>query len=133
MNKREIKFRFQRQYINGGNFWEYAEIPQDLFNENWADLGADFNTLGQYTGLKDKNGKEIYEGDIVNYGDNYPSEVRYTTEGEGGIETCGFYLYEAGRGAKWEKYYPRKHTLFFQTNPIEVLGNVYENPELLSV
>jgi uncharacterized phage protein (TIGR01671 family) len=69
----------------------------------------------QYTGLKDKDGKEIYEGDIVNDGDlNF--EVYRHNSGE----------WKAGWCSLWE---------YISDNEIEncweIIGNIYENPEIL--
>lgn len=87
------------------------------------------NTVGQYTGLTDKNGKKIFEGDIVAYCTNTNRatnkelhEVVFETRGESGyfgikisnIETWGFC-----------PEVPAKL--------MEVIGNIYDNPELLEV
>ncbi len=72
--------------------------------------------LMQFTGLKDKNGKEIYEGDIV----KTPAmlgEIEYR-ESE-----VGFKLVEMGNG-----YYGED---FHLHSPLEVIGNIYENPDKL--
>jgi uncharacterized phage protein (TIGR01671 family) len=81
--------------------------------------------LMQYTGLKDKNGKEIYEGDIVNHGHNYPLVVIWDDDYYW-LDGPGFCLKETGN-----KNGIRYHGLPGYTSPIEVLGNIYENPELL--
>ena len=68
---REIKFR--GKYLDDTSEWLYGSyiiIKEDIFQHKIVDyngflLDIDINTLGQYTGLHDKNGKEIYEGDIV--------------------------------------------------------------------
>ncbi len=75
--------------------------------------------LMQYTGLKDKNGKEIYEGDIVHhlkYGGNW--EVIYTKENTG---------YDLKRDNHESMHLCDK----CQPN-LEIVGNIYENPELVS-
>ena len=72
-------------------------------------------TLMQCTGLKDKNGKLIYEGDIVK--DLIMSEIFYIVK----WFNSGFYLESTISGS----------FLKFDDAQQEVIGNVYENPELL--
>lgn len=129
--KREIKFR--AWVIKSWNNYEWVKnkiiynaypIKSNVsFNENNYKLSfcnKNECELMQYTGLKDKNGVEIYEGDVIkslNYLGNRDitpiiiGVVEYRLGGFG-IEK-GLYL-----GA-------------YQQEDIEVIGNIYENPELL--
>jgi uncharacterized phage protein (TIGR01671 family) len=75
--------------------------------------------LMQFTGLKDKNGKEIYEGDIV--------KAKFTFDEElyiGSIEWCN-------EGGSAEYIIKNSETQLFLANELEVIGNIYENPELI--
>lgn len=80
--------------------------------------------LMQYTGLKDKNGKEIYEGDIVDWdGDQF--EIKYGIQLVDAFEGIGFNLWS---------FYGRSEDIgkaIRLQSAIEVIGNIYENPELL--
>jgi YopX protein len=70
----------------------------------------------QFTGLNDKNGKEIYEGDIVKNGHGNKADIAF---GE-----AEFYCREHG--------FHFKRQLRLLVENIEVIGNIYENPDLLS-
>lgn len=83
-----------------------------------------YGDVQEYSGTKDKNGKEIYEGDIVNFGDDFPSVVVWDILAAG--ETPGFWLKETG-----DYKHHRFYTMTAFTNPIEIIGNIVENPELL--
>jgi uncharacterized phage protein (TIGR01671 family) len=72
----------------------------------------------QYTGLKDKNGKEIYEGDILQDRQG-KGEVKWIQE------HCSFLV----RVRKPHGYHKLEGD--YQLNLTEVIGNIYENPELL--
>jgi uncharacterized phage protein (TIGR01671 family) len=79
--------------------------------------------LMQFTGLKDKNGKEIYEGDIVNYG-NYTDNDKPCNE-EIIFENCSF----VGREIR---KFGDKNAVSMIGKDCEVIGNIYENPDLLT-
>ena len=108
---REIKFRFwntdeEKMYDGGFELYDMARIGGYIDNGLWL----------QFTGLKDKNGKEIYEGDIL----------ENPAYGKGKVEWSE---------RRWECYaekdeYNRGEIL--TRHDIEIIGNIYENPELLN-
>lgn len=78
-------------------------------------------TIGQYTGLHDKNGKEIYEGDIVQglFADQEEPEIKGQVIYSDGQAS---YIVIASNNDEWELGY---------LDNLEVIGNIYDNPELL--
>lgn len=76
--------------------------------------------LLQYTGLKDRSGKEVYEGDIVKFQSGHVGTVEKILES---------FKFRVGRIT----YYICMHDSPFHplSNPFEIIGNIYENPELL--
>lgn len=156
---REIKFRGKLKEHFGdknGNVvlqkgtWVYGGI---VFDENrvWIDtkyhgeIIVDKDTIGQYTGLKDKNGKEIYEGDIVRDMEVYlthqlyvKQEIESVQEAEkyryfGNVAVVEFCTQEiASCGCCYQEFvgtgFKAKRV---DLTCCEVIGNIYDNPELL--
>ena len=124
---REIKFRiFDKKnkkilevdtlFINEGMFKPVGGDEYSVYNYN----NAYYSKLMQYTGLKDKNGVEIYEGDIVRYEFN---KLNYRIEFVNAEFTARRFYQNI------ENLYP---TEFDYGKECEVIGNIYENPELLN-
>jgi uncharacterized phage protein (TIGR01671 family) len=98
----------------------------------------------EWTGLKDKNGKEIYEGDIVIIEDSYTNVI--TDDGKGPIEDANHLAPVIFKGCSFGVDIQESGDCFdarFQSftaitdengqDEFEVIGNIYQNPELLEV
>jgi len=136
--QREIKFRAKhKKWVK--DVWVVWRVP-----ERKKDIAGriDESTLGQFTGLKDKNGKEVWEGDILCVFDE--AVVPVTDEGQGPIEPCNHLVAVEMRNGVWGFEIPASddgetgwYGLHYWSEEIssdgfEVIGNIYENPELLS-
>ena len=125
---REILFRGKRldngEWIEGFFFqiWERTYILWGTTNGAPNMIEVDPLTVGQYTGLTEKNGKKVFEGDVVRRGyenangsfyDNMP--VSYSVNYGGWLTGC------------YERLTPKT----VQRESVEVIGNVHDNPELL--
>lgn len=137
---REILFRGQTR-----RYGEKVRMNGEKVKSNWVyggifpnNRGGDFSiiyqqeptiekftvysdTVGQYTGLTDKNGTKIFEGDVVRYGD---TAHRVVFEQRNGTAYFGL-VYSPLETLPFDNYQDLRQ--------IEVIGNIHDNPELLEV
>lgn len=122
---REIKFRVWNP--NANKFVAYAGVNEMPLHEAGAlTLKVPVYEILQYTGLKDKNGVEIYEGDIVRLTDDWDNESVHK------VEYCAEYDYPAFDVKPHIDAESNGLSHFMATGEIEVIGNIWEHEELLS-
>lgn len=138
---REIKFRgksldgkwlfgYIYRYVNRDGIDTVAiiEIDNNGFDATLNLHKISHNTIGQFTGLHDKNGKEIYEGDIIRSFDSQGEPILHAIEYENNdaqfiVVLAGYTKYDFGCSGitqKWINEFEK-----------EVIGNIHDNPELL--
>jgi uncharacterized phage protein (TIGR01671 family) len=133
---RELKFRVwnkkEKKFEQLDNFWVSADNLYKCFMEWHPEIDGEmvFETnetyfiFQQYTGLKDKNGKEIYEGDVIKYHRVFESK-------RGVIELTSCIKFQNGAFGFDMKGFNDMFMSLGDDSDIEVIGNIFENNELL--
>lgn len=133
---REIKFRGKTK---SDGLWEFGSLL--IENDKYYIYGTDNNwwevipeTIGQFTGLKDKNGKEVYDGDIIEVVNNLSEATKKNNHNTlVKFRDCAFV--SAWQDLRFDGTYGEVYNHFGSYNtPVvtfEVIGNIHDNPDLL--
>lgn len=124
---RDIKFRaladiqtgpneFKEGFVYGG-IYIHDEVCKYITTKDFDFISTKKDSIGQYTGLKDVNGVEIYEGDIVE-SDYYPPDIEEVAE-----------IYYCLEDARYKAKSGEQDA--FTYGNLTVIGNIHQNPELL--
>ena len=118
---REILFRGKRtktgKYVTG-KLWHHTDKASAIYSDELDKLVWVFPyTVGQFTGLTDKNGKKIFEGDVVRYMNNETMVVSYRNESASFVGTYSAVNFTCCASLMCANLY------------LEVIGNIHDNPE----
>lgn len=145
---RKIKFRGKSntgEWVYGSLVYSENIHPAIYFETGKGNIKSlewvyvDPETVGQFTGLTDKNGKEIYEGDIIkfqkysNYNDEHSNLKRHIAKVIFKEGCFCWYILKEGSQSDFHYSYktePLKNTC--TTWGLEIIGNIHDNPELLT-
>lgn len=129
---RTIKFRSKT--LGDNNVWVFGDLHiRSAFAHIHTDLGTksniDTDTIGQFTGLYDKDGKEIYEGDLIEVNGRLFGIVEWHKDGY-------FFINDTIVGVRSDggEYSPIGEMIRYFSNhghDFSVIGNIHDNPELL--
>ncbi len=101
----------------------YIEVPPKGPNDNSHIYNVDPGTVGQYTGLTDKNGVKIFEGNIVKDSKGKVGYAQFLIQEAGYVivwKTCDTRMGHRNRGSRYDS-----------DTSLEVICNIHDNPELL--
>ena len=127
---REIKFRgrdmsghwvyglLTKKKIRNSNKLQFAIATEDCSMGNTIPVIE--STIGEFTGFKDVDGKEIFEGDIFTMTHGYPKNTTFV------VKYCGTASLTTPNNANYRSY-----TVDHFKNDCKVIGNIHDNPELL--
>ena len=123
MKQREIKFRvwdkFQKKFLDHSCYFNSKDFNEFTAFDRYFKCDEEGCILQQYTGLKDKNGREIYEGDIIQL-ENAPYKYEVVwNKWHWGIDSKGIVT-----------DFIQSFTIAVEERCI-VIGNIFENPDLL--
>ena len=146
---REILFRAKRKdngewlegyYIKATHHWHEHGKHEDwivvdtIQNGGWCNVRGKYavipETVGQYTGLTDKNGKKIFEGDIILFEDESPANYEYHDCTE---MRCGVIEFDSGEFYLTNRIAVEMGDLIYDGKlDGEIIGNIHENRELIN-
>lgn len=122
---REIKFRGKSKKTGKWIYGYYLKnrgidfiAPDEFANgKTWEDYEVDLDTVGQFTGLCGKNGKEIYEGDILRF---YDEDIPYHVV-----------VVWRDNGFRFVYAHRQRVVTSWPIDDMQIIGNIHDNPELL--
>jgi len=109
---REFKFRAWDDYKKKMFYHKLIYVPTDKLNDCFLDEDLEFM---QYTGLKDKNNRDVYEGDIVKWNNNVICSINYNK---------AHFVLSSNKNKNYRE-------LSWVYGDCEVVGNIYEHSKLL--
>lgn len=134
---REILFRGKSRYtgvwvegyfsmeVGGIPYIQWLEYDGYYHEEAVEECAVILDTVGEYTGLTDKNGKKIFEGDIL----------IYFVDGEYDVNEKYLVVFDDDEAAFRTKFYYEGEYMCYEDiipcENFEIIGNIYDNPELL--
>lgn len=119
-----------RGFVVAGYDYNSDDVPKVLYP-----MEIKPETIGQFTGLKDKNGKKVFEGDVLSFADSYAPHFAVVVFETEDIASCGC-CYESFHGSGFvgkvlpgSKYHASSFCEDFAE--AEIIGNIHDNPSLI--